>query len=228
MVTLPSSAKYFAEATRYLRRNYWIQMRAEIVRELIGDVRGKRILDLGCGNGAISLPFSSVNKLVLVDNSAAMLRAARSQAHTFNSANCQFIEADAGQANLGKFDIVLAIGLLAHVDSIEEALASISAHLVPGGSAVVQFSPCERLLNRLGFWLLRMRGRGYRAMTTNDVLKCAAANGLTPVSERRHLVVLPGMQRVMGRSLIHYDRFVRRHATLAKHGSEMILMLRKH
>jgi cyclopropane fatty-acyl-phospholipid synthase-like methyltransferase len=227
MVTLPASERYFARATPYLRHRFRIQARSELVRELIDEPRGKRILDLGCGNGAISLPWSHQNEIVLVDSSAAMLEAARANARHFNPRNCRFIEADVNDLDMDPFDIVLAIGLLAHVCSTEETMAVISQHLVVGGRAVVQLSPSERFLNRFVFLLLRIRGRTYRGMTTHDVVEASARSGLYCTKERSHLAVLPGIQRLVGRALVPLDRFVRRRPTLARCGSETILVLQK-
>jgi ubiquinone/menaquinone biosynthesis C-methylase UbiE len=227
VVTLPNSANYFSKVEPYLRRNFWIRVRQEIVFELIGDAKGKRILDLGCGNGAVSLPLSDVNEIVLVDNSPAMIDAARVNARNFNERNCKIILGDAAELDLGTFDIVLAIGLLAHVRTNEEILAGMSRHLNAGGLGILQFSPGERFLNRVGLALLQARGRAYRPMRTSEVLDAVARNGFVPIDERNHVLLVPGMQRLLGPLLVSYDRIVRRHSSIAMHGTETVLLVRK-
>lgn len=227
MVTIPTSARYFANAEPYLRGNYRIQLRRELVRELIGEPRGKRILDLGCGDGAISLPMAKANDVTLVDNSAAMLEAARANAAALGGGNCTFVHADADELDVGRMDIVLAIGLLAHVDSTEGVIRTISRHLGPGGVAVLQLSDSNRLLCRIGRLLWTLSGRGYSWTSRSDVLKNIERFGLRLSGERNHLVYVPGMQRILGSALIPYDRMVRRYPALARHGTETILLLRK-
>jgi hypothetical protein len=75
--------------------------------------------------------------------------------------------------------------------------------------------------------LFRLRGRDYRPTRRADILAMAAANGLSLVGERSHLLVLPGMPRLLGAALVPYDRFIRRHPALARHGVDSLLLLQK-
>ena len=51
--------------------------------------------------------------------------------------------------------------------------------------------------------------------------------GLTPVAQKSHLLILPGVSRLLGRTLLSYDRLVRRTAWLERHASETLLLLRR-
>ena len=228
MATNPISAAYFADAEPYLKRNHRITLRSEIVGELVGQPRGKRILDLGCGNGAISLPLAEHNSVILVDNSAAMLSAAERHAKTLNIENYEAIHADVCGVSVEPVDIVLALGVLAHVDESLAVLQAMARNLKPGGVAVLQFSDSRRLLNRLSQLLFRVRGRQYRKTPRGEILKAADATGLRLVDERSHLLIIPGMPRLMGRTLLTYDRFLRRrHPKLSAHGLDTLLLLAK-
>ena len=149
VTTNPTSLAYFARAGPYLRRNHRIALRSEIVRDLIGEPSGKRILDLGCGNGAISLPYAKSNAIVLVDNSAAMREAARHTAAELAVTSYTALKADASSVEAEPADIVLAIGVLAHVDDPAAILAAAARNLKGGGLLVLQLSDAERPLNRL-------------------------------------------------------------------------------
>jgi SAM-dependent methyltransferase len=227
VTTNPTSAAYFARAEPYLRRNHRIALRSEIVRELIGEPSGKRILDLGCGNGAISLPYAKSNAVMLVDNSAAMLEAAREAAAELGVTSYTAHRADASSVEVEPADIVLAIGVLAHVDDAAAILGAAARNLKSGGLLVLQLSDASRCLNRLAHMLFRLRGRDYRPTRRADILAMAAANGLSLVGERSHLLVLPGMPRLLGAALVPYDRFIRRHPALARHGVDTLLLLQK-
>lgn len=228
MVTTPSSASYFAQADRYVRRNYWIQTRAEMVRELLPEQpRRKRILDIGCGTGEISLPWARQNEVVLVDNSAAMVELARQHAREIGADRCEISQADVFELDLEPADIVLAIGLLAHVSNPDGVIASIARHTRARGHVVLQFSDSTRIVNRIGHLLLRACGRNYQPTSREQVLALAESHGLRLVAERSHIALIPGMQRLLGPALVPYDRFVRRHGWLARHGSETLLLLRK-
>jgi 2-polyprenyl-3-methyl-5-hydroxy-6-metoxy-1,4-benzoquinol methylase len=225
VTTNPVSAAYFATAEPYLTRNHRIELRSEIVGELIGQPHGKRILDLGCGNGAVSLPFARSNSVILVDSSAAMLDAARRCAHELDVKQYALVQADACDVDVDPVDIVLALGVLAHVDSDTDIIRAIARNLKPGGLAVLQLSDANRPLNRVGNILFRLRGRRYRRTLRTEILQIVANEGLCLVKEQSHLLVLPGMPRLMGRALVPYDRLTRRYPRLAGHGLDTLMLL---
>src|SRR5260370_7711186 len=69
----------FAQPEGYLRSDFNIRIRAEVVEGFVGDKVFKSILDIGCGNGAISLPLlREDNRLTLLDLSSNILSIARS------------------------------------------------------------------------------------------------------------------------------------------------------
>lgn len=64
---------YFAEGDRYLRANYRIRRRAELAGEVLGPLTGKHIVDLGCGDGAVSASFAEARHITFVDSAADMV-----------------------------------------------------------------------------------------------------------------------------------------------------------
>jgi SAM-dependent methyltransferase len=132
----------FERPERYLRwRDFNIRIRAEVVQELVGERAFSSMLDIGCGNGAISLPLlRQGSRLTLLDFSSNMLSLARSLVPERFAADVQTIHEDfmAADLPLGSYDLILCLGVLAHVDAPAEVLAKIVSLLAPGGSVIVQ------------------------------------------------------------------------------------------
>lgn len=88
------------------------------VLEQFGDIRGKRVLDYGCGSceGGIYLAKQGAH-VVGIDVSAGMLRAAQSlAAHHGVTIETRRVEEDRIPAEDGEFDFVYGNGVLHHVD----------------------------------------------------------------------------------------------------------------
>ncbi|MFL5815136.1 MAG: class I SAM-dependent methyltransferase [Bdellovibrionia bacterium] len=104
----------------------------------MGDLRGKRVLDIGCGLGESSVYFAKKGALVTaVDISPGMLQVTNRLASRHGVA-VETVEAsamDLSQVSDGQYDFVYAANLLHHVD-IEAFLNQVQPKLKPGGSAV--------------------------------------------------------------------------------------------
>jgi SAM-dependent methyltransferase len=113
------SSDYFSEKS-------FLDQRRNIL-EWIGPIRGARILDAGCGVGAMTEGLAKGNLVVGVDLAEAALRYARGRrlaAVCADSTRLPF----AGQA----FDLVLSVGVLQIVDDDQAMLESLHAHVKPG------------------------------------------------------------------------------------------------
>src|SRR5438045_826962 len=79
------AVRAFFDTDAYLAGNAAIAGRAILVQRLVGPTSNARILDLGCGDGSLSLPFlGRGNTVTLVDFSSRMLdRARRSVPHRY-------------------------------------------------------------------------------------------------------------------------------------------------
>jgi len=71
----------FEQPQWYLeKRSFNIRIRAETVRQFLGDLGFENMLDIGCGNGSISVPLLTPhNRLTLLDMSTTMLSIAQSR-----------------------------------------------------------------------------------------------------------------------------------------------------
>ena len=101
----------------------------------LGNIKGKRLLDVGCGLGEASVYFATLGADVTsTDLSQGMLDATARLAHK-NGVSVKQHVASAEDMQLSpddKFDIIYAGNLLHHVD-IEETITRIKPHLAVGG-----------------------------------------------------------------------------------------------
>jgi 2-polyprenyl-3-methyl-5-hydroxy-6-metoxy-1,4-benzoquinol methylase len=230
-----ATKRFFGSAERYLSHNYRIPIRSRIVRELVGDIHDSRILDLGCGDGSISSQFlKSNNRVTMVDFSADMLARAQTQVPAEFARRTDWIEADILQFEpTVQYDLVLCIGVLAHVESVDAAIQKISGMVKPGGRIVFQISDDERVLTRLSrralavFAMLGGSSLPWTGMTFSQVAASAERCGLVLEGQARHLLLFTGMAWLLGKWLIPYDAFTRTHPRLARHATNVIFICRK-
>jgi ubiquinone/menaquinone biosynthesis C-methylase UbiE len=117
--------------------NPLIGLEGPVVRAAVGDVRGRRVLDLGCGTGrhALWLAASGANVTAL-DFSEGMLAEARRKP---GAEAIRFLCHDAHEPLPfgAEFDVVVSGLVLEHIRDLDAFFAEIRRVLVPGGRAVV-------------------------------------------------------------------------------------------
>jgi SAM-dependent methyltransferase len=108
---------------------------------LLGDVRGRRVLDFGCGSGANSILLANRGAHVsAVDISEDLLRLARRRMQVNGRAGgASFVAASAHQLPLpdGSVDVVFGIAILHHLD-LRLVRSEVHRVLKPGGRAIFQ------------------------------------------------------------------------------------------
>lgn len=104
----------------------------------LGNIKGKRLLDVGCGLGEASVYFAMQGADVTSSDLSLGMLEATSRLAQANSVNIKQHLASAENMRLSsdtKFDIIYAGNLLHHVD-IEGTISRIKPHLAPGGVLV--------------------------------------------------------------------------------------------
>jgi SAM-dependent methyltransferase len=222
---------FFAEPDRYFAKDYFIDVRCGLVRALAGPVAGKRILDLGCGDGRVSLQFcGEASHVTLVDLSRAMLARARRRIPVATRTKVDIVCADVEHfSDPTPFDVVLCMGVLAHVASVPRMLSVTAKALAPGGAAIFQFTDAGVALGRLALRAeqarsRRMSGKEHwlRPLSLASVSSDAARAGLRLDAMKRHGVTVPGMGRLPNAALGRWDRFVLSTPVLARFGSDVV------
>ncbi len=111
----------------------------KILGKLSLGVEGKKILDLGCGEGELSIVLSKLGGIVIgIDMGSDLIELAKKLA-TINNENCQFIAGDVCQLPFpnNEFDFVVGSGILHHLSEagVRDALKETHKVLKNGGIA---------------------------------------------------------------------------------------------
>ncbi len=194
----------FADPAPYLRNNPYVALRARAVRRILPTISPKSVLDLGCGDGRISIPLvGDTDELLLIDASRGMLELALQNLPPTIVDRVQYQCTDVAAFQPAKqFDVVLCIGLLAHVSDPQALLQLVSRCVAPKGCALLQFTDDSFFLGRAAHWLGAVSGRLFNPeayalnrMTSEDVLSGMAAYGFQMTTSYRY-VFLPGVRRL--------------------------------
>jgi len=110
----------------------------DVFWNLLGDVRGKSALDLGCGQGDLAVLLARAGaRVTAVDRSAGAIDAARRQAAFNGVPGVRFVRADAcALGALGRFDLVTGRYILHHIEPFGDFVSLLRRALTPGGRAV--------------------------------------------------------------------------------------------
>jgi SAM-dependent methyltransferase len=121
---------------------YGQDLPSETDLRLIGDVRGKRVLDLGCGGGENAVAFAKQGAhTIALDTSHGQLSLARSLAeteeirvewHESDAADLAFMRADS-------IDVALSVGLLSEVEDIDRLFRQVHRVLRHGSPFVFAY-----------------------------------------------------------------------------------------
>lgn len=133
------------------------RLECDLVFTLTGPVGGRRVLDIGCGDGTYAIEASLRGaESTGVDRSAPMLDAARRRAATL-LAPPRLCRGDASALPFpdGSFDMVIATTVLCVAAHPEEIMAEAARVLRPGGTLVVGE------LGRWSAWAAWRRVRGW-------------------------------------------------------------------
>lgn len=126
------------------------RMRAEILGMLPEDLTGRRLLDAGCGTGALSVEAARRGaEVVAIDLSPKLVALARHRAPKDLAGRLDFRVGDLLDESLGRFDHVVAMDVLIHYP-LAEVVATLGA-LAPrvDGSIVFTFAPRTALLGAM-------------------------------------------------------------------------------
>jgi trans-aconitate methyltransferase len=219
---------FFNQPIFYLRKNYGISIRKELVSKVINLDSFNEILDVGCGDGSISLSFlRSEIKLTLIDVSEEMIKIARTKTplHLEKNVNlfCTSLNDYSSQI---KFDIIFAIGLLAHVPSVHEALIKLKSMLSKNGKLIIQYSDYTHLITRFHFLTRDKNLYSLNKIKKNEFDALCESLGLSVEQVIKFSNILPGMGMLPNNILYSFIKFCN-NSNLAKYyRSEYLYVLK--
>lgn len=139
--------KHFDNTECYIDDNLVIGMRGNLIRENLPDLKNMEILDIGCGNGEITLPYLKDNSITFLDISKNMLDLVRKKINNEFISNAEIINEDFQNfCPRKKYDYVFLIGVLAHVESIPETIKKTTEIIKNDGSVVLQYTNSSNIV----------------------------------------------------------------------------------
>lgn len=193
------------------------RLEQDLVLELVGDVTGKRVLEIGCGDGTLAVELARRGaRMTAIDASEAMITAAKQRAGA-SSVTIEFGVAAAQSLPFaaGQFDLVVAFTILCFIDAVAPVFGEIARVLRPGGRLVIgelnRWSPwaAER---RVRAWLGSALWRRGRFRSSHQLRQLALDAGLVPGSVVG--AVYYPRSALAARWLSPFDRKLRRITTL--------------
>jgi ubiquinone biosynthesis O-methyltransferase len=168
-----------------------------LILDLIGDVRGESVLDVGCGDGDLAVQLSKHGGIVSgIDISEPMIEAAKQRAARdkvdidFRVAAGQDIPFPAEQ-----FDIVAAVTILCFVENPAPIFDEVARVLRPGGRFII---------GELGKWSSWAAARRIRAWSGSPLWR---KGRFRTARELRMLATRAGLEPTRVHGAVYYPRF---------------------
>lgn len=156
-----------------------------LILSLMGELPGRRVLDAGCGDGALACAAASRGAEVTgIDADPAMLAAARSRAATAGL-RATFSEGRIERLPFpdASFDVVVAVTVLCFVADAGGAVREMARVLRPGGRLVIGE------LGRWSLWAALRRVRGWLGSRTWKYVRFRTGKELRSLAEQAGLSV---------------------------------------
>jgi 2-polyprenyl-3-methyl-5-hydroxy-6-metoxy-1,4-benzoquinol methylase len=190
-----------------------ITIRTETVQEFLEGKKFDRILDIACGDATASTPLlTRSNRLTLLDISSGMLAHAQSKIPANLLSNVEIINEDFMKATLEpkSFDLIICLGMLAHVDSPAAVIAKIASLLRPNGTIIMESTDAGNVMSYLTIFHQKLASirkpvpYHVNLLTRAEVVKMFGNHGIELCSIFRYTFSLfPGIHRVLDQKALY-------------------------
>lgn len=213
--------------------NCYFRQRLRLACELARGTAG-RLLDCACGTGEITrelLRSGSFHHATINDISPAMLQRARTLLTAeITTTELTFVQSDIFQVDPGgePFDLIVCLGLIAHVGRLDALLRHLKSLLAPGGRILFQTTLADHVFTRIRRAMSAKRQLeqyGYRMWDYShaDIARACGRAGLRVVEMRRHTVGIPCGDRIWPQLNFFVEGWLETWA--ARHGVDAVLSI---
>lgn len=214
-----------------------ITIRAQLVKKFLGPIQNVTILDIGCGDGSLSLQFLGAgNQLTLNDISENMIEVVEKRISPEFENDVTLIN-DSFEAVKGneKFDVILCVGVIAHVPNVSELFEKIGGLLKPGGQLIIETTPNPYPIGKLLYPYYRLRRFFSKNMANyqknrleiDSLLSYTKSLNLEVIKTVRYSFPLPGMSHWPQSLKLRYTLFTLNNPLMSRLGSEHVFLMRK-
>lgn len=233
-----NKVKLFFNQLEYLKNSSdRIIVRSNMVRKFLGPQKNISILDIGCGDGSLSLPYlSETNQLTLVDISDKMIERVAGKIPNQLLSKVRLVN-DSFEAidSQERFDVVLCVGVIAHVPDVNALFNKINTVLKPGGFLVLETTPNPYPIGKLllPYYYLRSliikepEKYNKNRLKVAEVKSYAKKLHLQEIQCVRYSFPLPGMSHWPQVLKLKYTLFTLNSPFVSRFGSEHLFLFKK-
>jgi 2-polyprenyl-3-methyl-5-hydroxy-6-metoxy-1,4-benzoquinol methylase len=233
-----NNVKLFFNKLDYLKNSSdRILIRSNLVKNFLGELHGVNILDIGCGDGSLSLQFlNDSNHLTLIDISDKMLEKVKDRVPSDLSDNIRIINDSFEAVNdEEQFDVIICVGVIAHVPVVEALFEKIAKVLKPNGILIIETTPNPYPIGKLlyPYYYLRSLIAGQlpkynkNRLKVSELMSYASNMNLQHEKTVRYSFPLPGMSHWPQSLKLRYTLFTLNNAFVSRFGSEHIFLFKK-